>query len=353
MKLNNKGMLLLSTYFIIALLLFFIGMFAFKNLWEARAVERYKQNIQSFNAAEAGMDAAIAQLPNSTAPLTNVALVDHTGQSRATYSATISVLQIGKKWRVDSWGYVPNAGAAVVSNHLQSVVEKTGVPPSFWGNAIYTAGNVVVNGNAYSIQGDVIYAGTSSALTPPNFMGTSTPDPSINPLARLDFSSLRAIAQTQIKAGGVDNLYTAAEIATGNPPLPKTFWYDTSNPDPTKWIPNVVYVESDLILNGKITIGGFLVVVGDILNTPDETDETIINGTGQIDGCVYSTGQFRVNGGGQGLNVLGGVWSGGDGVRLNGSITVQYNAAYMNAIRDNLPPPGSSVKLRSWREVNS
>jgi len=87
MKMNNKGMLLMTTYFIIMILMFFVGLFAFKNLWEARAVERYKQTTQAFHAADAGMDAALVQLPGNVAGLTNVSLTDSDGQVRGTYSS--------------------------------------------------------------------------------------------------------------------------------------------------------------------------------------------------------------------------------------------------------------------------
>ena len=350
MKMNNKGMLLMTTYFIITILMFFVGLFAFKNLWEARAVERYKQTTQAFHAADAGMDAALVQLPGNVAGLTNVSLTDSDGQVRGTYSTTTTIVELGKKWRVESWGYVPNAVAPTATRHLECYAAIIDPPAELYDNAIYTAGNVLVNGNSYSIQGDVMYAGTTSPLGPPNLTGAATHDPTISPLFRFDFDVMRAKAQAQIKADGSNNLYTAAEIATGNPPLPATFWFDKTDPDPTKWIPNVVYVETDLILNGKINIGGFLLVVGDVVNDPDETNETTINGTGTVDGCVYSTGQFRVNGGGKGLNVLGGIWSGSDGVRLNGNVKVEYNADYMSACER--WSAGNAVQLLSWREVN-
>ena len=162
---------------------------------------------------------------------------------------------------------------------------------------------------------------------------------------------MKTIAAAQIKADGSDNLYTAAEVAAGNPPFPGNFWFDTSDPNPANWVPNVVYVETDLVLNGNIgTIGGFFLVVGDVATDPTTTSETVINGNGQIDGCVYSTGQFRVNGGGSGLNVLGGVWSGTDGVRLNGSIEIEYHMPYMDAIRTVIQP-GSTLQIISWRKL--
>jgi len=108
-------------------------------------------------------------------------------------------------------------------------------------------------------------------------------------------------------------------------------------------------VTTDLVLNGDIgTIGGFFVVVGSVLTDPQTVESTTINGTGQVLGAVYTTGEFRVNGGGQnGLSVDGGVWAGAL-ARLNGSVTVQHNASYLQAIQAlNINP---AVQLLVWRE---
>jgi len=350
---NKKGMLLIFVYLVIAVLSVLIGVFVFKNMWEAKIAARYKHNVMAFYCAEAALDKAIAKLPSDTTGETNVALASIAGDQQGEYSYSTSILIAGKRWQAESWGYVPNQAQAEATVHLEVIIAKKDLPDSFWDNAIYTAGNVRINGNAYDIDGDILYAGAlqPSTLTPPNFNGTATNDSSISPLLKLDYESLRSVAATQIKPDGSDNLYTAAEIASGNPPFPSDFWFDDSDPDPSNWVPNVVYVETDLVLNGNIgTIGGFFLVVGDVTTNPSASSETIINGNGEIDGCVYSTGQFRVNGGGNGLNVLGGVWSGSDGVRINGSVTVQYYQPYMDAIRYVINP-SSTLQVLSWRKI--
>ncbi|MFH2137559.1 MAG: hypothetical protein ABII88_03490 [Candidatus Omnitrophota bacterium] len=350
---NEKGMVLIVLYLVVGVLLVFVGMFSYKSMWQAKTVERYKNGVTSFYCAEAAIDKAVAKLPSNTSSESNVVLSDTGGQARGEFSYVVTTVEVGKKWKVESWGYVPDQATAVSASNLEAYVAKQDLPSNFWENAIYTAGNVRVNGSAYDIDGDIRYGGSMlpGALDPTIFSGTSYPDASINPLVRLDYDNLKLIAEAQIKADGSDNVYTFSEIAAGNPPFPSTFWFDSSDADPTKWVPNVVYVETDLILNGNVgTIGGFLLVVGDVVTNPGATSETIINGNGQIDGCVYSTGQFRINGGGAGLNVHGGVWSGSDGVRLNGSITIEYDEDYMNAIRDVICP-SSTIQIISWRKL--
>ncbi|MFH1062198.1 MAG: hypothetical protein V1747_04840 [Candidatus Omnitrophota bacterium] len=350
---NKKGFLLIAVYLVIAMLLTLLGVFVFKNIWEAKTSTGYKQRMVAFYCAEAALDKGIERLPSNLTGEANVPLSSFGGSQQGEYSYTISVVEAAKRWRVESWGFVPNQAQPIATAHLEAYISKKDLPSSFWDNAIYTAGNIRVNGAAYDIDGDMIYGGSllPASLDPLNFTGTATNDPAVSPLIKLDYESMRTVAASQIKADGSDNVYTFMEISAGNPPFPTNFWFDNSDPDPTKWVPNVVYVETDLVLNGNVgTIGGFFLVVGDVTTNPSATSETIINGNGQIDGCVYSTGQFRVNGGGSGLNVLGGVWSGTDGVRLNGSIQIGYHEPYMNAIRDVIQP-GSTVQLVSWRKL--
>jgi hypothetical protein len=94
------------------------------------------------------------------------------------------------------------------------------------------------------------------------------------------------------------------------------------------------------------TLGGFFVVVGDVITNPSGTYDATINGNGTIDGCIYTLGVFSVNGGGNRLNVNGGVWSGIE-AELNGNATVTYNSDYMAAIKAHTLP---QVQIISWRE---
>jgi hypothetical protein len=227
------------------------------------------------------------------------------------------------------------------------------VPPNFYDNAIYSAGDVDLNGSAYSITGKVRYA--DSIDNTDNIVGEITQDSTISPLARLDFEQLRTISTAQ------GNLYDEERLDDGDA-YPTTFWYtrgddsvdndsDGSIDEADEWVPNVVYVEGDLTLNGNIgTIGGFFVVVGDVINTPDISQDAIINGRGQIEGAIYTRGIFRVNGGGGNLNVNGGVWS-GELARLNGNATVTYNYDYMHAI--DLLNIDADFQVESWRESNN
>lgn len=350
---NNRGVLLIAVYLVLSVLLVFLGIFVYKNIWEAKIATNYKQKLIAFYCAEAALDKGIAKLPASTTGEANVALNAIGGSQQGEYTYSITTIQLGKKWRVESWGYVPTQAQSQASEHLEAYIEKKDLPNSFWDNAIYTAGNIKINGLSYGLTGDIIHGGSlkPAVLDPAHFTGTSANDPTISPLVKLDFPSMRTVAAAQIKADGSDNVYTAAEIKAGTPPFPPNFWYDTSDPNPANWVPNVVYVETDLVLNGNIgTIGGFFLVVGDVTTNPSAISSSVINGSGQIDGCVYSTGEFVVNGGATGLNVLGGVWSGTDGVTFNGTVDVTYHQPYMDSIRTVIQP-SATIQVVSWRKL--
>lgn len=353
--LNRKGIILIvSSLIIVVLAVLSIAMIS-RLITESRASSRYKELTQAFYLAEAAVDKAIAKLPSNTNDELGILL----GPGK--YSLDITVLEANKKWSVKGYGYVPDLTNPRAQQIIEAFLEKKDLADNFWDNAIYTAGDITLKGNAYTVDGDVLYAGSISPDPPANVTGSPTPDTSIAPLARLDYSGLRDIALNQIKPDGNDNIYTKDDIKKGKD-FPASFWFtraddgvdndnDGAIDEGDEWVPNVVYVETDLVLNGNIgTIGGFYVVVGDVITNPSGTTDTTISGNGQIDGCIYSTGEFRVNGGGGGLNVLGGVWSGSDGVRLNGNVTVDYNQPYMDAIRSNINP-STEIQMISWRRI--
>lgn len=234
---------------------------------------------------------------------------------------------------VTSTGYYPSKSNMLENRTIELVIARDS-PSWFFDNAIAAGDDVNLQGQNYTIGGSVVYGDSISEAG----LGAQEDDAAL--LGHLDFEQLRLVAIAQ------GNLYTVEDVEN-NRAYPASFWYDY----PANTMPNVVYIETNLVLNGNIgTIGGFFIVAGDVITNPTGGGDTTLNGNGTIDGCVYTFGDFDINGGGNGLGITGGVWATGD-VDLNGHASVGYNAVYMDAIRTNLPIMFEAEAI-SWRETH-
>lgn len=350
---NKKGIVLILS-FIVTVVICILGVAIItRSISESRIAQRYAESSEAFWLAEAGINRALDSLrSNYNLP----AIAPISLGSQGGYQVTITAN--GAERIVNSTGYIPFVGPVRTTRVVQAVMSKN-IPPNFYDNAIYSAGDVTLNGNVYAVNGDIRYAGNINDTD--NITGATTQDPSITPLARLDFQQLETIST------GQQNLYeeqgpNLVNVATGLTSFPNSFWFtraddavdndsDGTVDEVDEWIPNIIYINGDLQINGNIgTIGGFFVVAGDVINTPDAAQDATINGNGQIDGVIYTRGEFRINGGGGDLNINGGVWA-GEQARLNGNATVNYNPTYMAAIQAlNI---NASVQIISWRDTQN
>ncbi len=337
---NNRGFALIFGFTIIAVLAILAGATLSRSISEVRLTQEYTESNQAFWLAEAGLAQVLATLRNDS----SVTSISATPLGSGGYSAAIS--GSGTSRTVIGSGFLPYTSPRLTRSIQVTMVRH--VPPDFYDNAIYSAENVDLKGTTYIVNGNVTYA--TNITNTGNINGTIEQDASISPLARLDFQQLRTISVAQ------GNLYVVSgsklvNQATGLEGFPASFWYSapTNSSDPTTGTPNIVYIEGDLTLNGNIgTIGGFFVVAGDVINTPDITQDATINGIGMVEGAIYTRGEFRINGGGGNLNVNGGVWS-GDQARLNGNAQVDYNATIMGAI-EGLGLSGT-FQISNWHDL--
>lgn len=289
-------------------------------------------SMKAFYLAESGIQKALYELRKDYSWMgEGPASISWTGANKGDYEVSVAIIG-GDKRRVISTGYYPQKFGASIQRAIEVDIESP-MPPWFFGNAITAGEDVDLNGN-WTINGNIMYG---DSIDP---AGLGQQFDSAFPL--LDFSQLRGIAASQIKPNGENNVYTQADIDSGKA-FPSSFWFDETN-----LIPNVVYIETDLVLNGNVgTISGFFVVANDVITNPGAEADTTINGNGTIEGVIYTLGDFRINGGGNGLGVIGGVW-GRDEVRLNGNASVSYNQDYMNAISGlNI---GVKPQIISWKE---
>src|SRR3989338_5085566 len=309
---------------------------------EWRVAQAQRWGAQALYVAEAGVDQAMAALRADYS--WSEGFTQESSGAAGTYDVTVEAQ--GNQRTLTAVGTVATPGGGTVQRTV-TVVVRQGLPANFFDKAIYSASAVTFNGSAYQVTGSVLSGDVTTTLENTDHVsGQITYDAAAHPLPALDYQQLHDLASAQ------GNLYDAARLAQvqqGTDQFPAGFWRTppTDPNDPTTGVPNIVYVTTDLQLNGDIgTIGGLFVVVGNVLTDPAASEDTTLNGRGTVDGPIYTRGQFRINGGGGQLNVLGGVWAGTE-ARLNGTSQVTYQVSYMAALEGLLQ---SDVQMVLWRE---
>lgn len=323
---NEKGLILTLVYMVVIGLMILVAAFVSTSISEKRISDRQADSLNAFYIADGGIDRALAELKQN---------YDWIGASNVALGSgeySVNVTAVGEKRKALSTGFVPSESSYRRKRMIEAIIQKT-IPAHFYDNAIYSAGNVVINGGAYDINGNIYYGGDINISTnppPPNVDGTVTGDSSINPLALLDFDQLRVLSQSQ------GNYHDAAHLSG---PFPSSFWYDQA-----QGIPNIVFLEGSLNLTGHSSVGGFFVVGG----AGEVTYDATLGGNVSVDGTIYTRGNFTIKGGGSALNVSGGVWV-GDTTTLNGNAKINYNLSYMEAIQ--ALGINAAVQIFSWREM--
>jgi len=345
---NKRGIALIVAFMVIVVLTILGTAIVSRSISERFVVQRYAESTQAFWLAEAGVNRALKELKSNYTTVGYGLWPTPMGQGR--YQIDVADVTVnGQAYKkVTAHGIIPLTGPARAERVVETIMSKF-IPPNFYDNAVYSAGEVDFNGNAFSVTNNlpapdnkaVIYSEEFDVQHPERITGTITQDTTISPLALLDFPQLLALSQ------GQNNVYDAArleKVKKGQESFPVSFWYSPG-------VANVVYVKEDLTLKGNIgTVGGFYVVVGDVITNPTGVFDAEINGNGQVDGVIYTRGEFKVNGGGGGLNVNGGVWA-GEEIDLNGNSHITYEQSYMDAIEAlNINP---DVQVNSWRDTQN
>lgn len=314
---NRRGAVLIICYMVIVALSLLAGAFLTRSISERSITSKYFDSTQAFWLAEAGISRGINDFKTngSFQGISDTPLGP--GGYRVEWDSS-------KPGIIQSHGFIPfNAPYGA-----ERIIELN-LP--FYGATIYTAGNIDTSGGAYSVTGDVVYGGNIGPPTNPNphpnITGVVTHDPSIDPLDLLDLQDFNTLKTISINQGNYNSPYG-----------PTSYWYNE-----TLGIPNVVYLEGDLTLKGGDSVHGFFVVGGAAVCNVE------IKGNVSVNGCIYTCGDFTVHGGGFGLNISGGVWSGGD-TNLNGSIDIQYNAGYVaGLLKLDINPNYKKI----WRETQN
>ncbi len=335
---GNRGMALILIYLLLSLLVIILSVFFYTSIQAMKVSQRRLDLIKAFYAAESGLDVALqdVSVASFSASLGTI--------STSGYAGTITPLDATKS-TINSIGYSPSSTANPRVEVQLQVVAEIIANDDFFDNALYSASNLTLKGNAYNIVGDLFYDqdSTLDVSHPENVIGAIAPGDPIDFTTDIDYALLRSMAQAQEDSDVFDHTVDVSNFSSSS--LPASFWYDEAN-----GIPNVIYVEGtgDLVIAGTMVVGGFFVVT---------SGDCQISGAVTLDGCLLSTDDLKVSGT---INATGGLWAGGvvddesankDGAFISGNITLTYNQTFMDAIEStSFLAPGNTVVM-SWQET--
>ena len=348
---NKSGVALVLGFMVIAVLTILSIAIISRSISESRIVQRYVESTQAFWLAEAGVNRALYELkknPNLSIGNNLLSPTPTLGMGKYNFDLVDKSGNPGvQTYTVKAFGCVPVDCNCVstsdnncrVSRVLQAVMNQYQViPPAFYDNAIYSAGDVNIGSNCV-VNGDVFSGGT---VTGPVNGDVTQNDPDLhnNGLPALSFSVLRQISIDQ-------GWYNPNTNKTTYPT--DSFWYEAPSPSNPTGTPNVVFVNGDFTLvGGKKVVKGFIVVGGDTIYNAE------IGGNASIDGCLYTRGNIWMHGGGGSvINIDGGVWAGGT-TTITGNEQINFDPPghgreYMEAIK-NLGI-NTDVQINSWTDT--
>lgn len=336
---NRKGStIVLSLLAVMFLLSWTLTMFM-RSAAELKATETSLTLQRAFHLAEAGVDSGYINLKKSLYwnDCSEEIFTQSISQNEVfTYSSICdSVLRVLRTSGTftDSKGFQGN-------KQLEAIVGRPS-PQDFYDVAIYGNENLDFNGNAYIVDGTVITNYDGELENMDNVTGDVIQTDDSFP--QLDMEYLHSIALSQ------GHVYSG--VTLHNADIPETFWYvEPTDPlDPSTGVPNVLYITSDLTLGPHInTIGGIIIVAGSEMIPSQIDGDTSARGNITINGILYTTGNFTVNGGGNIFNVNGSILAGGIAT-LNGNVDVSYNVIYSQAF-ENLAVT-TELEILMWREI--
>jgi len=331
---NRRGAALIICYMIIAALSILAAAFLLRSVSERAVAGKYFDSTQAFWLAEAGVNKAVAQLRGY---FNNLVPIPPDSLGPGEYSASITVN--GDNRIVAASGFIPLASAIKVRRDIEAIAIKR-IPVGFYDNSIYSSGAVSIGSNCV-VNGDVFSGG---AVTGPVNGSVAQNDSTLhnNGLPSLSFDQLQQMSAAQ-------GWYNPTTHVTTYPTA--SFWFDPPSESNPTGTPNIVFIYDDFTLvGGHQVVKGFIVVGGDAIYDAE------IGGNASIDGCLYTRGNIWLHGGGGNvINVDGGLWSGGT-TTMTGNEQINFDppghgVEYMNAIRG--LGINADVQVISWREMQS
>ncbi|MFC1667143.1 hypothetical protein ACFL0P_04705 [Candidatus Omnitrophota bacterium] len=294
---NNTGFILIATYMVIAILVILATGFAIRSIGEQRVINKERDLAQAFWLAEAGIDRAMAEIPNT--PLSGT--LDAGSYSTQTATTTNPI-----RFLITSTGGVPGTDETNPDNivrKIRAIVEQPAndADPNDITAAITSTGDVTVGGGA-DVIGDIDANATLDDVT---------------------FEETFGISKETMKQSS-SNSYT--DPANDVTPVAAITWVDVT-------AGNVMRIAS-----GGWTGSGILVVNGDFKMSG-----------GTFDGILYVIGSLDMAVGNANINGAIFVECGDDTTTVLGACDVAFDADDISDAFDFLPsdlPP----YIISWQE---
>lgn len=340
---NRRGVVLILSFIVIVALAILGTAIVSRSISESQITKKYTESTQAFWLAEAGINKAMSDLRLDFSA-GNIGQTVFTG-SPGKYAADIGPV-VGLTRTVTARGCIPSTCNCVappndcrLTREIRAKINKyQDIPNGFYDNAIYAAGDVDIGSNC-PVDGNVFSGGAvSGSVVSPHTVTQNDPTLHNNGLPALGFAELR---QASIDQGWYDPDTNTTTFPTAS------FYNVEPSADYPEGIPNVVFINGNFsIVGGSQVVKGFVVVGGDLVYNAE------IGGNATVDGCIYTRGNIWLHGGGGNIiNINGGVWAGGT-VTLDGNEEIVYNVDYMDAIREGLQP-NTDVRIISWMDAQN
>lgn len=142
---NKKGIILISCYFIVAILIIFGAMAITKTVSEGLISQRYNDTMKAFYIAEGGIETARKLIMDS--PPSGTLTIGPTDLGEGNYAVTITNYQGNPSiWEVESIGTIPQTN---INKTLKTIVglQQSGSWETIL-KAIYSTGKIKITGNA-------------------------------------------------------------------------------------------------------------------------------------------------------------------------------------------------------------
>ena len=241
-----------------------------------------------------------------------------------------------RRYTIIATGKVKRGGVTVAKRQIKVLADIVPSAASTVAPGVQTDGIINGSGPGFNIFNNanaatVTYDNGDSPPNPPSAGSETVPPIVYRPAQQLDENVFKAMAQTQ-------GHYFIGDCDPANNYPNGSYYFDT----PTDTMPNFIYVEGNLALNGNPIVFGVYWVNGTV---------STLNGNYQINGIIIAEGDVTLNGSPQNPDLNGGIiqYGAANTINANGNPNIQINNAFFSALSMTIP----IVTVQSWQETVS